>query len=132
MPPSLVSEQQFPKVYAWIQRFRAALKAAKSSAPKTVTLKGAEATTAILNSDFAEPSGSVDANDALGLKAGTEVQLYPTDSGFTHRDQGQLVALTSSEVTVAVTSKVGGKEIRLHAPRAGFRVTGVEGSSSKL
>jgi hypothetical protein len=130
MPPTIVSEKQFPKVYAWIARFRAALKAAKASAPKPVTLKGPDAVKAILNSEFSEPSGTVDADDALGLKAGTEVEVYPIDSGFTHHDHGRLLTLTPNEVVVEAQSQVGGKEIRIHAPRTGFRVTAVD--SSKL
>lgn len=130
MPATIVSEKQFPKVYAWIARFRAALKEAKASAPKPVTLKGPDAVKAVLNSEFSEPSGAVDANDALGLKADTEVEVYPIDSGFTHRDRGRLLTLTPNEVVVEVQSQVGGKEIRIHAPRTGFRVTAVD--SSKL
>ncbi|KAF2179380.1 hypothetical protein K469DRAFT_694078 [Zopfia rhizophila CBS 207.26] len=137
MPPSVVSEKHFPKVFAWIQRFRAALTAAKSSAPKPVNLKGPDAVNAILRSQLAEPNGTVDINDPLGLKEGTEVEVYPTDSGFTHRDHGRLVALTPDEVTVASKNKVGDQEVRIHAPRTGFRVTEIgrtasAGSGSKL
>lgn len=128
LPPNVVSQMQFPKVFAWIQRFRAALKATKSTAPKPVSLKGQEAVKAILNSDFAEPKGTVDANDPLGLKEGMEVELYPTDSGFTHHDRGHLVTLTPNEITVATRSKDESKEIRVHAPRSGFRVTKAGGS----
>lgn len=127
MPASVVSEKQFPKVYAWIQRFRAALRAAKSTGPTPVSLKGAEAVKLIVSSEFAEPNGGVDANDPLGLKEGMEVEIYPTDSGFTHRDRGRLVTLTAREVTVALRSRVGDKEMRIHVPRTGFRVTKVGG-----
>jgi len=123
MPASVVSEKQFPKVYAWIQRFWATLKAAKSAGPAPVSLKEPEAVKLIISSEVAEPNGGVDENDPLGFREGTEVEIYPTDSGFTHHDRGRLVTLTPKEVMVASRSRVGGREVRIHTPRTGFRVT---------
>ena len=135
MPSPVVSEERFPKVYAWISRFRAALDQVASSAPKTVSLKGDEAVTCITGSRLDEAQGGVDSDDPLGLAEGSEVELYPTDWGSEHRDAGQLVALTQDEVTVAARSKEGA-ELRIHAPRTGFRVTEIGrrvavGSSAK-
>ncbi|OCK79439.1 glutathione S-transferase [Lepidopterella palustris CBS 459.81] len=129
MPANVISAKQFPKVYAWIQRFRAALKVAKSTGPKPVSLKGPEAVKLIITAEFAEPNGTVDVNDPLNLKEGMEVEVYPTDSGFTHRDRGRLVTLTPNEVTVATRSRVGDKEVHIHAPRSGFRITKAGGES---
>lgn len=100
LPPSLFGRDNFPKVYAWIDRFSSALKAARNSAPKVVTLKGPEAIQHITQAEFAEPGGEVDAQEPLGLKKGQDVESWPIDSGFNHRDRGQLVALTRQEVVL--------------------------------
>ena len=131
MPASVVSEKQFPKVCAWIQRFRATLEAAKSAGPAPVSLKGPEAVKLIISSEFAEPNGGVSENDPLSFREGTEVEIYPTDSGFMHHDRGRLVTPTPKEATVASRSRVGGREVRIHAPRTGFTVTKVGGGSAE-
>jgi hypothetical protein len=136
MPSHVVSEQRFPKVYAWISRFRAALEEAGSSAPTTVQLDGNEAVDFIISSSLEEAQGGVNSDDPLGLEQGTEVEMYPTDWGSEHRDAGQLVALTQDEVTVAARSR-DAAELRIHAPRTGFRVTEIGrraavGSSTKV
>ncbi|KAJ9645675.1 hypothetical protein H2199_002714 [Coniosporium tulheliwenetii] len=131
LPPNVISEKQFPKVFAWINRFREALKSARASAPKPVTLKGPEAVNFINNAEFAEQAGRVDENDPLGLKPGAQVQVWPIDSGFSHKDQGQLVTLVPDEVTISKKTKEG-KEIHLHAPRWGFRIVEATDGSSRL
>ncbi|KAI9872083.1 MAG: hypothetical protein M1830_002087, partial [Pleopsidium flavum] len=98
LPSDLVSGKQFPKVFSWIERFRKAISAAKSSAPKPIRLKGADAVKRIVAADFAEPEEDVDQTDPLGLNKGEDVQVWPIDSGFTHKDQGRLVSLTAKEV----------------------------------
>ena len=132
LPPSLISEKQFPKVFAYIDRFSKALSAAKLSAPKPVTLKGADAVKFVTQADFAEPEGQVDDSDPLALKKGQDVEVWPIDTGFKHRDRGRLVALTLKESVVATQSKVGGKEIRVHHPRTNFRIQAVSEAGSKL
>lgn len=121
LPSKLISEKQYPKVFAWLTRYRAACEAAKASAPKPTTLEGQAAADHILRSEFAESRGSVDENDPLGLKEGVEVEVYPADWVTEHRDRGRLVGLTPDEVTIAVESKAG-VEFRVHAPRTGFKV----------
>lgn len=118
----MISEKQFPKVFSYIGRFRKAISAAKSQAPRPVRLKGADAIKQILAAEFAEAEGSVDQNDALGLRKGEDVQVWPIDSGFKHKDRGRLVSLTSKEVVIAKASKVGGTEIHIRTPRHGFRI----------
>jgi len=121
-PPNLISETQYPKVFAWIDRFNKAVATAKSSVPKPATLKGPDMIERVTASSFAEPDGSVDANDPLGLKSGQDVEVWPTDSGFSHHDQGKLLSLTSAEVVIAAQTKTGGKEVRIHTPRTNFRI----------
>ncbi|KAL2053688.1 hypothetical protein ABVK25_005992 [Lepraria finkii] len=132
LPPTLVSKEIYPKVYAWIDRFKDALAKAKSSAPKPTTLKGAEAVKHITQADFAEPEGQVDSNDPLGLKKGQDVESWPIDSGFMHHDRGRLVSINSQEVVLTAQSKVGDKEVRIHHPRWNFRTRAVGSPGTKL
>ena len=132
LPPSLVSEAKFPKVYAWIDRFSKAVSSAKSSAPKPNTLKGPEAVRYIVQAEYSEREGDVDASDPLGLKKGQDVESWPTDSGSRHHDRGKLVSLTWKEVVLASQSKTGGREIRTHHPRWNYRIRPVSGGEAKL
>jgi hypothetical protein len=121
MPSHVVFKERFPRVYAWISRFRAALDEAAASAPETMQLNRSQAVASIAGSTLDDTHDGVDSDDPLGLTVGTEVEVYPTDWGTEHRDSGQLVALTQDEVTVAARSKRAA-ELRIHAPRTGFRV----------
>ena len=132
LPPALISEKQYPKVFAWMDRFTEAVSAAKSSSPKPTTLKGAEVLRHIIQADFVDSQKSVDSNDPLGLKEGQEIEVWPLDSGFRHHDRGRLVALTSDEVVVASQTKMGGKEVRIHCPRTNFRIQVVSEAGAKL
>ncbi len=133
LPPSLFGKENFPKIYAWIDRFSSTLKAARNSAPKVVTLKGPEAIQYITQAEFTEPSGEVDAQDPLGLKKGQDVESWPIDSGFNHRDRGQLVALTRQKVVLKAQAKIGHKDVHIHHPRTNFRIRAVsKGGNSKL
>jgi glutathione S-transferase len=123
LPAEEVSEKQFPRVYAWIQRFQKAASAAKAAGPKPRTVSGEEAQGIITRAPFNEEEGEVDAKDGLvvfhGLKKGRRVALWPTDTGANHKDVGGLVSLTGKEVVI---EPEGGAQVRLHAPRHGFRV----------
>ena len=132
LPPTIISAKQYPRVFAWIDRFQKAVSTAKSSAPKPTTLKGADAVAQITQSAFSDPEGQVDENDPLSLKKGQDVEVWPIDSGFRHHDQGKLVALTTKEVVVTGRTKTS-KEIRVHFPRTNFRITANQGEGlSKL
>ena len=86
----------------------------------------------MIQASFSEPDGTVDDNDPLGLKKGQDVESWPVDSGFKNRDRGRLITLTKQEVVLAVQSKLGGKEVRIHHPRWNFRTRAVEGEGAKL
>ena len=74
---------------------------------------------------FAEESIGVDESDPSGLKAVEWVEVWPTDSGSRHRDQGKLVGLSGREIVVETgDGEVDG--VRVHAPRHGFRVRRVD------
>ncbi|KAK5232057.1 hypothetical protein LTR47_006898 [Exophiala xenobiotica] len=131
LPRELISVKHYPKVFAWIDRFNDALKAAKSHAPRPASLKGGDAVQRILNATFAEKEPSVDSADPLGLQHGTEVEVFPIDSGSRNHDRGRLVGLTKDEVVLSVQAQ--GTELRLHYPRTGFRIKGAtSGGGSKL
>ena len=132
LPPSLISKEKFPKVYAWVDRFNEALSAAKASARKPTTLEGAEAVKYVCQAEFSEPEGDVDANDPLGLEKGQDIESWPIDSGFKHHDRGRLVSLTSKEAVLASQSKIGGIEVRIHHPRWNYRIKAVSGEGAKL
>ncbi|KAL9050630.1 MAG: hypothetical protein Q9206_005013 [Seirophora lacunosa] len=108
------------------------VKEAEQNVPKCTTLKGAEAVKHISQAEFAEPDGTVDDQDPLGLKKGQDVESWPIDSGFNHRDRGQLFALTRQEVVLTTQAKVGHRDIHIHHPRTNFRIRAVGDSGSKL
>ncbi|OAG35666.1 hypothetical protein AYO21_10137 [Fonsecaea monophora] len=131
LPRELISDKKYPKVFAWIARFNDALKVAKAQAPKPASLKGDAAAERILNASFVDKDLGVDPADPLGLPQGTEVEVFPIDSGTQHHDRGRLVGLTEDEVVLSTQAK--GKEVRLHFPRTGFRIKAVTGGgASKL
>lgn len=118
----------FPYIYALVKRWNGALKEAKKTAPKAVTLKGEEAVaSALTGPETAELK--VDSKDPLKLSKGDQVQVWPIDSGFGHKDQGELVGLNEEEVVIAVKSEKG-RAVLLHLPRWGFRI--VKAGGAKL
>lgn len=127
LPRELISDQKYPKVFAWIARFNDALKTAKAKAPKPASLKGDAAVERILNAPFADADLGVDSADPLGLQQGADVEVFPIDSGTHHRDRGHLIGLTEDEVVLSTQAK--GKEVRLHFPRTGFRIRAVTGGT---
>lgn len=120
LPSDVFSKKTYPKVYAWIDRFRAALKTAKAKSPKPITLKGAEAAKYITSADV-EQGSWIDPKDPITLEPETLVELYPIDSGFSHRDKGHLVGLTPEEIVIKVKAQ-NGQTVHVHAPRWGFRL----------
>jgi hypothetical protein len=126
LPASYISAEQFPKAFAWIARFDKAVREAAKRAGKPKTVSGKEAVAIIEAAGFAEAEGAVDAGDPLELARGDEVEVWPIDSGFNHKDRGSLVRLCAREVVIE-SRTAGGKTVRVHAPRHGFRVRRVGG-----
>jgi hypothetical protein len=116
-----ISNEIFPKVFAWFDRYQAAVEKAKATAQHPTTLDGQAAADHILGSEFGHSKISVDTKDPTGLREGVEVEIYPADWGTEHRDRGRLVGLAPDEVTIAVKSKEN-VEFRIHAPRTGFKI----------
>ncbi len=130
---------QFPRLFAWLARFSAAVKAARKAEAHNVTaVDGAAAALLIQAAPYFEPAGStadVDASDPVvrtaGLRAGQRVVLWPTDTGVAHKDVGRLVRLGPEEVVLEVLAasdagKAGAPSVLLHAPRHGFRVRALD------
>lgn len=126
LPRDLFSEERYPKVFAWHERFNKAIKAAKAAVAKPTTLKGDAALQRIAEASFAEQESAVDEQDPLGLKKGAEVEIWPIDTGVRHRDRGRVAGLTRDEVVLSVKSEAQGKEIRVHFPRTNFRIQAVK------
>jgi hypothetical protein len=121
VPKSTISVQIFPKTFAWLARYRAAVDAAKSASPKPMKLDGQGAADRLHRSELIQANAGFDHSDPTGLKEEIEVEIYAADWGSEHKDRGRLVGLTSDEVTVAVKSKRH-VEIQVHAPRNGFKI----------
>jgi hypothetical protein len=98
---------------------------------KPQTLSGADAVKRVAAADFVE-GGDVDETDPLGLRKGQDVVVYPLDTGKSHQDRGRLVKLDRTEVVIQFQTKIGEKEVRLHAPRHGFRIIGFSGRDAKI
>ena len=122
-----ISAKQYPKVFAWVDRFSRAVDAARKKSKKPTTLKAPEAAKHILQARFAEPEGNVEA-DPLGLRKGQEIEAWPTDSGSKHHDRGSLLSLTRDEVVMACKAP-SGEDVRIHYPRTNFRIKEVGGDS---
>jgi len=125
VPESVASEVTHLKAFARIHRFRTSWLSARLPDDQSLeTISSEHAISTILSSGWAEDGGKVDETDALGLKEGQEVEVWPLDSGMNHRDRGSLGKLSTNEVMILIQSR-SGKELRLHFPRHNFRVYAV-------
>jgi hypothetical protein len=129
LPPDQISKTQFPKVFAWFERFDETVNAAKQKLGKVPTVSGSEAAQTIVSSSYFEGNTTegVAQNEplvkALGLKRGDHVVVFPLDTGSSHKDSGALLSLDHKQVVFETkTDLQGSPAIRVHAPRHGFRV----------
>ncbi|PSR87335.1 hypothetical protein BD289DRAFT_367251 [Coniella lustricola] len=137
LPEDLISDRQYPRVFAWIERFQSAVSAAAFEVGKAPTIGGAEAAQIIVTSPYFEKHERVEHSEpivgALGLKPGDAVTVFPTDTGRRHKDQGILVGLNEQEVVFETRADLDGSPIiKVHAPRHGFRITRGDKKSSSL
>ncbi|KAF2030913.1 hypothetical protein EK21DRAFT_100055 [Setomelanomma holmii] len=124
LPENLISAKTFPRTFAWLDRYQAAVEKAKKSGPEPTALDGQAAADHIHRSEFGRAKVSVDGEDPTGLRDGANVEIFTADWVTEHKDRGRLVGLTADEVTIAVTSKENAV-IRVHAPRTGFKIKGI-------
>lgn len=129
---SAITPTQFPRVFAWISRFKDELKKAKASGFKATSVKGADVLEYMQSAKFVDAAGEVDVNDPTGLTAGDEVEIWPIETGFSHRDRGTLVSLTPQEMAVAKKMKDLDQDIHVHVPRWGFRIAKAKPADVKL
>ncbi|KAL7941798.1 hypothetical protein V8C42DRAFT_333742 [Trichoderma barbatum] len=125
IPEDWISKEVFPKVFDWIERFKSVVKGAQEELGEPQTLTGDEAAQSILGSDYHEAEGHVKEEDPLvqhqGLKKGQLVRVWPTDTGFNHKELGELVSIDEKEVVLEAKAEEGGS-VRVHAQRHGFAV----------
>lgn len=128
-PEEWISEAKFPKVFAWMERFKSTAQKAVDELEELRTLTGEEAAKLILSSDFHEVDGQFDETDVLvqkqKLKKGQLVKMWPTDTGSNHKDVGELVSVSDKEVVIEAKVEDGGS-VRIHAQRHGFAVAPCE------
>ena len=124
----LISDEQFPKTFAYVSRFRRALAGKQEENGKPEELSAEQAIERIMVSDFSEREGSIDPSDPLRLKKGQMVGVWPIDSGFTHHDKGNLVSNGLKDVVVSSKPNVGEASLRFPFPRVYFRVQPLAGS----
>jgi glutathione S-transferase len=125
MDPAHISRDWFPAVYAWIDRFHAAVRSAgAANKHQEQKMTGEEAARLIKQQagEGVEVEVEVDETEplvkAFGFKRGDSVEVWPVDFGSNHRDRGRLVGLTADEIVW----ETEGAGVRVHAPRSGFRV----------
>lgn len=128
LPSDQISKTQFPKVFAWIERFDKAVNAAGQNLGKVPTVSGDEAAQTIVQSSYFEGSDTEVVQSeplvkALGLKSGDNVVVFPLDTGSSHKDLGILLRLDTKEIAFETkTDLEGSPAVHVHAPRHGFRI----------
>ncbi|KAI9685356.1 MAG: hypothetical protein M1822_004487 [Bathelium mastoideum] len=126
-PEEFISAKRFPKTFAWIDRFLAAVGDAQSRAPETTKLSGEEAVSKILGAAETVFEGYVDADDPLGLRVNDTARVKATDYASTHSDSGKLLRLTVDQVCI-----LNDKNLRLHFPRWNFSIQKVKEVSDEM
>lgn len=126
LPDAYFSKKKYPKTNAWLDRYEAAVQAAKDASKSKTTILSSEDA---LSQTFSS-SSFVDAelevhDDPIGVKKGQQVEVAPLDTGFNHRDVGKLVGLNTKEVVIEKENEKDGKPVRLHFPRWNFSIVPV-------
>ena len=134
LPKEIVSAETHPRLFAYIERFNNAVKAASRNMPRATRLKGQEAIDFITQAKYPDGDNgmTIDGGDPVGagLREGQLVGSWPVDTGFRHKDVGKLVKLDKEELVLEVEGK-DGKTVRVHHPRWNFRVKAI-GDGAKL
>ncbi|KAL4923435.1 glutathione S-transferase family protein [Aspergillus undulatus] len=119
-----ISAQLFPKVFAWVERFQAAVGEAQKALRAPESFSGERVADVMKAAATNESGDVVEEGDPLvqvyGLHKGQMVQVWPSDTGARHKTVGKLVGLTGKEITIETTE--GDVSVRVHAPRRGFNV----------
>lgn len=123
LPSEHFSEQWFPKVRAWMNRYRSALREAQQKRGPVENISGAAAAKLIKASPVTAQSAGVSQADpvakSMGLVKGDLITIWTSDvPKATEKDTGKLVALLSNEIVMDVST--AGGTFRVYAPRNGF------------
>src|SRR5690349_11201402 len=90
LPEDLISAKTFPRTFAWLDRYRAAVDQAKTSGREPTTLDGQAAADHIHRSEFGLTKVSVAGDDPTGLREGIDVEVFTADWVTEHKDHGRL------------------------------------------
>jgi glutathione S-transferase len=120
-----INEKKFPRVCAWVERFRKAYKEVAKANGSPGVISSESAIRTILDSRLPEFEDEVIEPDPLCLKKGQIVELGPADFGDSHRDRGTLVALGIREIVIEKAAPTG-ETLRLHYPRSGFTISTID------
>lgn len=131
LPPSLISKDQYPLMFAYIARFNTAISQSAKSIPRK-TISGPEVLKLIssvpdISATNIEGVWAEEATIGTELKVGDEIEVFPAETGFSHKDRGVLISLDAKEVVLEKNLGGGGKgKIRVHAPRHRFKLRKVK------
>ena len=114
--------QNYPKTFAWRERYREACDTAKRKLSDPPVVEGPEAAKRIFGSDFREQKLLADESDFAGVKKGADVEVWPIDDhiGRKTREIGELVNLTYQEAVIEKNIQNGETRARVHTCRAGI------------
>jgi hypothetical protein len=118
------SAKNYPKTFAWRERYREACDTAKRKLSDPPVIEGPEAAKRIFGSGFHEQKLFVDESDFVGVKKVADVEVWPIDdhSGRKTREIGELVSLTHSEVVIEKNTQNEETRVRVHLPRWNYRL----------
>lgn len=125
LPQEHFSEQRFPKVRAWMNRYRSILHQEQQKRGPVEDISGDEAAKLIKISPVNVEEAGVNPIDpvakSLGLSKGDLITIWTNDvPKVVEKDTGKLVALLSNEIVMDVTTPGG--TFRVYAPRNGFEI----------
>ena len=124
----VVSAKAFPKVFAWLERYKEFVKGVQERNGRAPVMSDDETIRRILEAGNAEGEGEVDPVDPLQLKKGQLVEMWPTDSGMNHHDRGELVSIGLKEVCIKSEVPGGNGRLRIHYPRNNIKIVPVQES----
>jgi glutathione S-transferase len=121
LPAEYMNEKKFPKTFGWVRRFMEEVKERKGKGPKPSNLNHEQMRERVMNAEAETQPTSFIEDDPLNLKKGDKVKVYAADYGMSHKDLGNLVGLSLTEVVIR-----NSKGLHLHFPRWNFRIDKVQ------
>jgi glutathione S-transferase len=118
LPAELFNAKQYPKVYAWVERFVMELDKKKTSLPKPSALDGKAMCKRTLEAATLPEVVAFTNPNSHRLEQGDEVEIFPSDYGQMGKTAGTLVGLSVHEVVIR-----NSKGIHVHFPRWNFTIS---------